>query len=246
MAVLSTVALLALVTLSIWRKRLRMGYELWQLTHGVLAVVVIAAALAHVFLVDYYVNEPWERALWVGMTGAFVLLVAWIRVVRPVQRYTNPWRVEEVIPERGQSYTMVLTPSHRHAKNHGFAFQAGQFAWIMVGGSPFAVTQHPFSISSSAERADRVAFTIKDAGDFTSAIGALTPGTTVYLDGPHGAFTMDRHEGPGFVFIGAGVGITPLMSMLRTLSDREDRRPCYLFLANRDQESITFNAWCEF
>jgi predicted ferric reductase len=92
---------------------------------------------------------------------------------------------------------------------------------------------------------DRVAFTVKAAGDFTSAIGNLDPGTTVYLDGPHGAFCMDRHEGPGFVFIGAGVGVTPPMSMLRTLADREDTRPCYLFLGNRDQDSITFREYIE-
>jgi predicted ferric reductase len=110
----------------------------------------------------------------------------------------------------------------------------------MAGKSPFATTQHPFSISSSAERTDRVTLSVKAAGDFTSSIAALKPGTTVYLDGPLGAFTLDRHEGPGFVFIGAGVGITPLMSMLRTLADRGDVRPCYLFLGNRDQESITF------
>lgn len=30
------------------------------------------------------------------------------------------------------------------------------------------------------------------------------------------------------------------MSMLRTLADREDVRPCYLFLGNRNEESITF------
>ena len=238
-AVISTLALLALVALSVWRKRLRIGYELWQLTHGLLAVVVVVAALAHVFLVDYYVNEPWERALWVAMSGAFVWLLVWVRVVRPAQRYRHPWRVEEIIPERGDVSTMILKPSHRHAKNDGFAFEAGQFAWIMVGGSPFAVTQHPFSISSSAERTDRLSLSVKAAGDFTSEVGALQPGATVYLDGPYGAFTLDRHEGPGFVFIGAGVGVTPLMSMLRTLADRGDRRPCYLFLGNRDRESIT-------
>ncbi len=236
MAVLSTVSLLALVALSVWRRRLRMGYELWQLTHGVLAVVIVAAALAHVFLVDYCVNEPWERVLWVAMSGAFVWLLIWVRVVKPLQRYRNPWRIEEIIPERGGTCTMVLKPE----KENGFAFEPGQFAWIMVGGSPFAITQHPFSISSSAERTDRIAFSVKATGDFTSTIGALQPGTTVYLDGPHGAFSIDRHEGPGFVFIGAGVGVTPLMSMLRTLADREDARPCFLFLGNRDRESITF------
>lgn len=237
-AVLSTAALLALVALSVWRKRLRIGYELWQLTHGVLGVVIIAAALAHVFLVNYYVEERWERALWIFMSGGFVLLLIWVRIVKPILRYGDSWRIQEVRPERGDVYTLALTPTERH--RGGFAFEPGQFAWIMVGGSPFAVTQHPFSISSSAEDGDRIELSIKAAGDFTSAMGSLQPGTTVYLDGPYGAFTPDRNEGPGFVFVGAGVGITPLMCMLRTLADREDERPCYLFLGNRDQESITF------
>jgi predicted ferric reductase len=241
MAVLSTVALLALVALSVWRKRLRMSYEFWQLSHAVLAVVVVVTALAHVFLVGYYVDKPWERALWLFMSGAFVWLLVWVRVVKPLQRYGNSWRVEEVIAERGNAYTIVLKPSMRHAKTHNaFAFEPGQFAWIMVGKSPFEITQHPFSISSSAERTDRVELSIKAAGDFSSAVGTLEPGATVYLDGPYGAFTVDRHEGPGFVFIGAGVGITPLRSMLRTLADRGDARPCYLFLGNRDWESIIF------
>ena len=81
---------------------------------------------------------------------------------------------------------------------------------------------------------------IKAAGDFTRKIASLKPGAAAYLDGPYGAFTMDLHNGPGFVFIGAGVGITPLMSMLRTMADRKDTRPCYLFFGNREWEGVAF------
>jgi predicted ferric reductase len=236
MAVLSTLALLLLVALSVWRRRLRMSYETWQLTHGVLSVVAVAAALTHVLLVDYYVNEPWEKALWIAMSAAFVALLVWVRVLRPVQRIRNPWRVEEVVQERGNSRSMVLKPENPNR----FAFEPGQFAWIMVRKSPFAITQHPFSISSSAESPDRLALTVKSAGDFTSALDTLRPGTVVYLDGPHGSFSVDRYEGPGFALIGGGVGVTPLMSIMRTLADREDVRPIYLFLGNSDPQSITF------
>jgi predicted ferric reductase len=241
MAVTSTVALLVLVALSVWRKKLRIGYELWQLTHGVLAFVVIAAALTHVLLVGYYVNEPLEIALWLWMATVFVGLVLWIRVVKPLELRTKAWRIEDVIPERGNICTIVLKPSRLYARRFaGFHFEPGQFAWITVGKSPFAITRHPFSISSSAEKAERVALSIKAAGDFTREIGQLKPGATAYLDGPHGAFTIDRHDGPGFVFIGAGVGITPLMSMLRTMADRNDPRPCYLFFGNREWEGVAF------
>ncbi len=146
-----------------------------------------------------------------------------------------------MIPERGDIHTIMLEPSRFHARKFdGLRFEPGQFAWVKVGKSPFAVTWHPFSISSSAEKAGQVTLSIKAAGDFTREISYLEPGTPVYLDGPHGAFTIDRYDGPGFVFIGAGVGITPLLSMLRTMADRDDLRPCYLFFGNREWEDVAF------
>jgi predicted ferric reductase len=102
MVVISTVTLLALMALCVWRKKLRISYELWQLTHDVLGVAIIATALAHVFLVGYYVDEPWERVLWLAMSGAFVVLRVRVRIVRPLQLYRSPWRVEGVLPEQNR------------------------------------------------------------------------------------------------------------------------------------------------
>jgi predicted ferric reductase len=109
-----------------------------------------------------------------------------------------------------------------------------------VWGSPFKITGHPFSFSSSAEVTDgRVEMSIRNLGDFTSAIYNIPVGQRVYLDGPYGAFTMgnpaDMH-----VLIAGGVGITPMMSIIRTLADRNDTRPAILLYGSRDWESITF------
>ena len=64
-------------------------------------------------------------------------------------------------------------------------------------------------------------------------------GKRVYLDGPYGAFTIgnpaDMH-----VLIAGGVGVTPMMSMIRTLADRGDKRPVILLYGSKDWESITF------
>jgi predicted ferric reductase len=114
-----------------------------------------------------------------------------------------------------------------------FRFEPGQFGWFAIGRSPFSLTQHPFSFSSSAEGGE-VELAVKALGDFTSTVSQLEPGTTVYVDGPHGVFSMDQDEGPGFGFIAGGVGIAGLISMLRTMADRRDVRPALLFYANAD------------
>ncbi|HSL11862.1 MAG TPA: oxidoreductase, partial [Actinomycetota bacterium] len=119
-------------------------------------------------------------------------------------------------------------------------FQPGQFAWLIVGHSPFDVEEHPFSLSSSAERPDEICMTIKELGDFTSEISDVEPGTTAYVDGPYGVFTTDRNEAPAFAFVAGGVGITPVISMLRTLADREDRRPLTLVFADATWDGMVF------
>jgi len=53
-------------------------------------------------------------------------------------------------------------------------------------------------------------------------------------------FSMDRYQAMGYVFIGGGVGITPLMSMLRTMHDRDDVRPVILFYSSRHWDDVTF------
>jgi ferredoxin-NADP reductase len=42
------------------------------------------------------------------------------------------------------------------------------------------------------------------------------------------------------VLIAGGVGITPMMSMIRTLADAGDKRPVILLYGSKDWDSITF------
>jgi ferredoxin-NADP reductase len=60
------------------------------------------------------------------------------------------------------------------------------------------------------------------------------------MDGPHGVFTMDLHQAPGYVFIAGGVGITPLYSMLLTMRAREDVRPVILLYASAGWDEVIF------
>jgi len=235
-AALSVYSLIALVAMALWRAKWNIRYETWHLWHILLAVVAIAAGLAHMVGWSFYLTDPWKRALWIGLTIFWVGLLLYVRIVKPLFMLRRPYRVSEVREERGDTSTLVMHPDG----HPGFRFSPGQFGWLTLWGSPFKITGHPFSFSSSAEVTDgRVEMSIRNLGDFTSAIDKVPAGQRVYLDGPYGAFTIgnpaDMH-----VLIAGGVGVTPMMSMIRTLADQGDTRPVILLYGSRDWESITF------
>jgi ferredoxin-NADP reductase len=126
------------------------------------------------------------------------------------------------------------------AGHPGFSFIPGQFAWLSRW--PVALSQHPYSISSPSEGGPpgQLTVTVKGLGRWSHDISRWRSGRLVYLDGPHGGFSFDLHQGPGYVFIAGGVGITPFFSMLGTMCVREDVRPTTLIYANQDWESIIF------
>lgn len=229
-AVVSVLLLVALMATSVWKSRLGLRYETWQLLHALLAPLAVVTALAHMVLVDHYLASVWKQVLWAVMTAAFVGLLVWVRLLRPLSRLRRPWEVVSVAPRPGDVSTVTLRP----VGHGGFTFAPGQFGWLFVNRSPYALTSHPFSFSGDAERDDgTIEMSIKAVGDFTATVPSLEPGSRAYLDGPHGVFTPDRNEGPGFVLIAGGIGIAPLLSMLRTARTRGDRRPFLLLYANR-------------
>ena len=227
-----------LVGPSVWRRALHLSYELWQATHGLLAVIVVLFALLHASLVGYFVTGLPRHVVYDGYIGGLIFLLIWIRLISPLIRLRHPWRVVRVVAERGGTSTLVIEP----VGHKGFRFDPGQFGWIAVGRSPFTITQHPFSFSSAADTppGGAAAMTIKAAGDFTRTVPDVTPGTRVYLDGPHGVFSMDRRQAPGYVFIAGGVGVTPLYSMLLTMREREDIRPVTLLYASATWDDVVF------
>lgn len=235
-ALLATLALFALIASSVWRTKLRLRYEVWHVLHAVLAVVIIVASLMHALLVDYYLNTTWKRVLWILMMAAFGAVLVWVRIGKPLLLWGRPWSVERVTAERGRTTTLTL----RADGHRGIDFVPGQYAWFAIGSSPFALTKHPFSFSSSSEADGTLEVSIKALGDFTSTVGDLAVGTKVYVDGPHGVFSPDLYEGPGFCLIAGGVGITPTMSILRTFADRDDRRPIVAIVASSTWDDVTF------
>ena len=232
----ATVAMLALIVLSLWRRPLRIGYEAWRVSHALLGIAALVLAQIHVSTTGLYVSAAWKHTVLVAWSAAFVGLIAYLRLLKPLALRRRPWRVVEVRPDVAGTWSLAIEP----VGHPGLAFAPGQFAWLKLGRSAWSVEEHPFSFSSSAERPARVEFGIKELGDFTAGIGRVAPGTRVLLDGPHGSFSCDLRPAPSLLFIAGGIGISPILSMLRTLADRSHRRPVTLVYACSRWDRVAF------
>lgn len=226
-----------LVLSSLMRKALGIEYDRWRVAHGVLAVLAMTLALLHVHGVAYYTSAFWSRVVMDAFVGSLIGIVVYVRLVKPALVTAYPYRVRSVRAEPGDATTLRLDPEG----HPGLRFLPGQFGWLSLGRSPWRASEHPFSFSSAPRPDGSVDFTIKDLGDFTHRVADTPEGMVAYVDGPHGVFSVDFYpRAPGFFFLAGGIGIAPIMSMLRALAERGDPRPLWLVYGNRRWDRATF------
>lgn len=214
-----------------WARRLR--YEPWRALHLLLTLILLGGAATHIILLQHLVVLPIHGSFLGGLAGLVVVVLAYRWILAPLSERRR-FYVASVSREAETVFTLVLRPS---LARNPLVFAPGQFAWIRTQRSAFS-EDHPFTISSAAQDGARVAFTIRASGDWTSTrLTRLWPGDTVWIDGPHGALTP-RVDSAGIVLVAGGVGITPMVSIIRTLARRRDRRTIRLFLINRPGDDL--------
>jgi predicted ferric reductase len=117
-------------------------------------------------------------------------------------------------------------------------YTPGQFAYVSMDSSVVDNEAHPYSFTT-ANNGPYVRFTIKELGDDTAHVKQLNPGTKAYLEGPYGNFSLHNTKRMNQVWIAGGVGITPFLSMARSLS-RRSKYKIKLFYAADNLEDAVF------
>lgn len=225
------------VAVAIFRRVMRLRYERWRQIHTVVAFLLLGFAFLHSLALGKDLQSHAARIVWTLLP--LIACSAWLygRLVRPWLLRRNSYRVVAVTSEAPRVWTLTLDPP----LNRPLHYAPGQFLFLRPQCSSVVAEEHPFSIASSPSPGGRISLTIKQSGDFTSTIGRIKPGERVAIHGPFGRFSHVFHRnGDTLVFVAAGVGITPLMSMLRYLRDRGDPRRVLLVYANRRAEDIVF------
>ena len=234
--VLALLAMVLLAATSASASRRRLSHERWRAVHLACTALVIAAAFAHIEWVDDYTSVPVVRWTVLGLALAAAAALFWSRVARPYTTALRPYRVVRVKRERGDAVTLELAADgHR-----GLRFAPGQFARLRAAHAAYGIDDHPFSLSSSALRPDRPAFTVKALGDFSASLASLAVGSEILVDGPHGEPAREARPAAGRLLVAAGIGITPALSVIRTAAASGERRPLLLLYGSRSWADVTF------
>ena len=113
--------------------------------------------------------------------------------------------IEEILEETRDIKTFRLK------RPGNFHYRPGQFAEVFVPGRGEA----PFSITSSPTEELYLEFSIKKTGTVTEALHRLNPGEMVGVRGPYGnGFPIESLQGWNLLFIGGGIGLAPLRSLI--------------------------------
>jgi stearoyl-CoA 9-desaturase NADPH oxidoreductase len=155
-------------------------------------------------------------------------------------------RILEVRRETEDSATLVIKPGW----GFSFDYQPGQYMGIglLVDGRwrwrSYSLTSSPAETFGSAS-ARTVTITVKAMPEgflSTHLVAGVEPGTIVRLAAPQGNFVLPDPAPPSILFLTAGSGITPVMSMLRTLARRDQITDITHLHSARTESDVMFGA----
>jgi len=119
-----------------------------------------------------------------------------------------------------------------------FSFRCGQCAMLSV----FGRGESMISVSSSPLVKDYLQFSILKMGRVTSSLHDMQVGDIIGIRGPYGnGFPIEDWKGKNLIFIGGGIGLAPIWSVLNTaLGKKEDYGNIVLIYGARTSKDLVF------
>ncbi|AEV28113.1 putative ferric reductase [Sphaerochaeta pleomorpha str. Grapes] len=120
----------------------------------------------------------------------------------------------------------------KHRKN---TYKAGQFGYIQWCQKGIGKEEHPFSYLSCPSD-ESIMLGVKGSGDFTRKIATFTKGYQAKINGGFGNF-IPNYAARQVVLIGSGIGIVPIISLIRQMKANplSQKVICFLSVMTREE-----------
>jgi ferredoxin-NADP reductase len=168
------------------------------------------------------------------------------RPAAPSKMWSGPLRIAAIVRETPHVKTFRLVEA-----NGGpipFTFAPGQFL-TLTAEIEGHIARRSYTIASPPTRNSYVEVTVKreDEGEFSRFLhDKASVGQAIEVRGPTGAFTFDGGNADSIVLIAGGVGITPMMCVIRYLTDMSWPGEIFLVYAARSTDELIFREEVEY
>jgi len=202
--------LLLVVASSVVAVRRRFSYEAWHVIHLLSYVAVLFAVPHQLSMGGVLAQGTPQRIYWIalyvlafGSIAAFRFLLPMIRSVRHSIRVSS---AEHLAP--GVTSLQLTGRDLDRLQVAG-----GQYAIWRFWTRKTWWHAHPISFSA-VPTASTARITVRDLGRGSAEVARVRPGTRVWVEGPYGVFTDAHRVAPKLAVIAAGIGVTPIRSLL--------------------------------
>lgn len=154
--------------------------------------------------------------------------------------------IDNKIEETGDVTTFVIRFKDRTFQD-AFDYRPGQFLEVSV----FGIGEIPISVTSTPSRPGFIELSIKNVGLVSSAIHSLPIGAEIGIRGPFGnGFPVEKAFGKNLLFVGGGIGLAPLRSLINFTLDHHERfGNTTILYGARTQYDLVFRRelddWCK-
>lgn len=242
---LALITLIILIGLALTRQNSGLRYETWRASHAIMALLVVVLGFHHTTHAGRFSQEPWILIYWQIALALALLSIAWVYLIQPLIQTQQAYQVVSIREVAARIWELVIErPSSTKSSTPSLKYQAGQFVWLKIG-HPRPLYENPFSIASCPdENSTQLKFLIKEVGDFTHQVTQLKNGDQIFIDGAYGNFGQKLYDPKTkeVVFIAGGVGVAPVLSLIRSLAQSSDatllKKKIVLIYGNRTPEQI--------
>lgn len=148
---------------------------------------------------------------------------------------THCMQVHHIDQETSDVWTLFLSCSE------GYDYEPGQFALVSINNSG---TLRAYTISSTPGISPYVALTVRRLPDGLGSrwlTEQVRPGDEIWLSSAQGDFTCAQHNDKRYLFMAAGCGVTPIISMCRWLEVNRPQTNVQVIYSVRSPDDIIFN-----
>ena len=193
----------------------------WYL--AALATLGITAFAYRSLFADLLVRRRRYRVQTVNRLDDFVTEIVMQPVGRPLEHSAGQFLF---VSFSSLALDDALRPFELSLERQVFAVRPGQIA------NQF----HPFSITS-APGEPTLRITVKAVGDYTRALRGLEPGAEAVVEGAYGSFSHELADGARQIWLAGGIGVTPFLSMARSLGTDEGPAVDFYYCVEHEDEA---------